>query len=313
MTGTSAVERLTDAAYAAGWGAVRHLPEPAARGLFRVGGDLGWVRHGRGVRQLERNLARVLGRAPDDPVVRATARAGMRSYLRYWSEVFRLPDWSAERVLQVARPSGEENLLGPLARGQGVVVSLPHSGNWDLGGAWIVARGVPFTTVAERLRPESLFDRFVAYRQSLGMEVLPLTGAGTAVFGTLARRLREGRLVALMGDRDLTATGVPVDFFGEPARMPAGPAALALQTGAALVPAHLWYDGPVMHVDLLPAVPVPAEGSRAERIAATTQQVADLFAARIAEHPEDWHMLQRLWVADLTRAAPPRPIADGAT
>jgi phosphatidylinositol dimannoside acyltransferase len=299
-------DRLADLAYALGWGLTRRLPEPAVRSLARLGADIAWRRGADGVGQLERNLARVVGAAPEEPRVRELSRAAMRSYLRYWCEVFRLPEWSAQRVLREVRPSGEENLFGPLAAGRGVVAVLPHTGNWDLAGAWAVARGVRFTTVAERLRPEKLFDRFVAYRQHLGMEVVPLTGGGST-FGLLSRRLREGRMVALLGDRDLTASGVQVSFFGEPARMPAGPAALALHTGAALMPAHLWYGEGGLHVDLLAHVEAPANGTRQENILAMTQRVADVFAARIADHPEDWHMLQRLWVADLDGGHPGAP------
>jgi KDO2-lipid IV(A) lauroyltransferase len=152
--------------------------------------------------------------------------------------------------------------------------------------------------VAERLKPESLYDRFVAYRESLGMEVLPHTGG--SAFGTLARRLRDGGLVCLVADRDLSASGVEVTFFGETARMPAGPALLAQQTGALLLPATLWYDEtPVMKGRVHAPVEVPESGTRAEKTSFMTQALADVFAEGIAQHPEDWHMLQRLWLSDL--------------
>jgi KDO2-lipid IV(A) lauroyltransferase len=110
-----------------------------------------------------------------------------------------------------------------------------------------------------------------------------------------------------VADRDLSASGVEVKFFGETARMPAGPALLAQQTGALLLPVTLWYDGtPVMRGRVHPPIEVPAEGGRPARTAAMTQALADVFAAGIAAHPEDWHMLQRLWLSDL----PSRPPAD---
>ncbi|MGK5500780.1 phosphatidylinositol mannoside acyltransferase [Streptomyces sp. URMC 125] len=295
-------DRLTDGLYGLGWGAVKRLPEPAAAALGRTIADAAWRRRGQGVRRLEANYARVVpGAGPRE--LAELSRAGMRSYLRYWMESFRLPVWSAQRVRESVEVENLDRLTGTLDAGRGVVLALPHMGNWDLAGAYLTAGlGIPFTTVAERLKPESLYDRFVAYREGLGMEVLPHTGG--AAFGTLARRLRAGGLVALVADRDLSASGIEVTFFGEPARMPAGPAMLALQTGAALLPAHLWFDStPVMKGRVLPAVEPPEEGSRREKAAAMTQAVADGFAAGIAEHPEDWHMLQRLWSADLT----PRP------
>ncbi|MEE1939068.1 phosphatidylinositol mannoside acyltransferase [Streptomyces sp. TRM 70361] len=301
-------DRLTDGLYRLGWSTVRRLPEPAAAALGRTVADIAWRRRGQGVRRLEANYARVVPGAGPQRLAELS-RAGMRSYLRYWMESFRLPVWSERRIRESVHVEDLDRLTGTLDSGRGVVLALPHMGNWDLAGAYLTAGlGIPFTTVVERLEPESLFDRFVAYRESLGMEVLPHTGG--AAFGTLARRLRAGGLVALVADRDLSASGIEVEFFGEPARMPAGPAMLALQTGAALLPAHLWFgEPPVMKGRVLPPVEVPAEGTRREKAAAMTQAMADGFAAGIAEHPEDWHMLQRLWSADL---APRSGAAAGA-
>ncbi|WP_059008458.1 phosphatidylinositol mannoside acyltransferase [Streptomyces specialis] len=289
-------ERLADGLYGLGWSAVKRLPEPAALALGRRAADAAWRRRGAGVRRLEANLARVVPGA-DEERLRELSRAGMRSYLRYWTESFRLPVWSTDRIRGSFEGEGMHHLTDGLARGRGVVLALPHMGNWDLAGAWLVtALDTPFVTVAERLRPESLYDRFVAYREGLGMEVLPHTGGS---LGKLARRLRAGGLVALVADRDLSDSGVEVSFFGEAARMPAGPAMLAQQTGALLLPAALWYDDtPVLKGRVHPPVPVPESGTRAERTAAMTQVLADTFAAEIAEHPQDWHMLQRLWTAD---------------
>jgi len=294
-------DRLVETAYAAGWAGLRHLPEPVARALFNRIADTAWRRQGKGVRQLEANLRRVHPDA-DQARLRELSRAGMRSYLRYWMESFRLPTWSLERIAAAMPIKGLDQLNEAMAAGRGAVLALPHMGNWDLAGAWIAsAGGYPFTTVAERLKPESLFDRFVAYREGLGMEVLALTGSDVSVVGTLARRLRAGKLVCLVGDRDLSEAGIQVDFFGEPTRMPAGPAALALRTGAALFPVTLYYDGPVMQAVIHAEITPPAaDGDQREQTAAMTQAMADVWAAEIREHSVDWHMLQKLWLADLT-------------
>ncbi|GAA0381795.1 phosphatidylinositol mannoside acyltransferase [Streptomyces olivoreticuli] len=293
-------EKLTDALYGLGWGTVKRLPEPLAVGLGQRIADTVWKRRGKGVLRLEANLARVLPDASPDRLARLS-RAGMRSYMRYWMESFRLPAWSEERIRNGFSAEDLHRLEEALASGRGVVLALPHMGNYDLAGAWVTTRlGVPFTTVAERLKPESLYDRFVAYREGLGMEVLP--HAGGSAFGTLARRLRAGGLVCLVADRDLSSSGIEVKFFGEAAKMPAGPAMLAVQTGALLLPVTLWYDSsPVMRGRIHAPVEVPETGTRAERAAVMTQQLADAFASGIAEHPQDWHMLQRLWLADLDR------------
>ncbi|MFJ4965548.1 phosphatidylinositol mannoside acyltransferase [Streptomyces sp. NPDC088729] len=300
MSGTAAglKDRLSDGLYGLGWGAVKRLPEPAAAALFRTLADQVWKRRGKSVLRLESNLARVVPDAGPDRLAELS-RAGMRSYMRYWMESFRLPAWSRQRIKDSVHVADVHLLTEGLDAGKGVVLALPHLANWDLAGAWVTTElKVPFATVAERLKPETLYDRFVAYREGLGMEVLPHSGG--AAFGTLARRLRAGGLVCLVADRDLSASGVEVSFFGSAARMPAGPALLAQQTGALLLPATLAYDGtPVMKARVHPAIDVPATGTRAERTAVMTQALADAFAAGIAEHPEDWHMLQRLWLDDL--------------
>ncbi|MFF8810599.1 phosphatidylinositol mannoside acyltransferase [Streptomyces pactum] len=295
-------ERLTDGLYGLGWATVKKLPEPVAVRLGREIADRTWKRRGAGVRRLEANLARVVPDASPQRLARLS-RDGMRSYLRYWMESFRLPAWSRERIHGGFAPDDVHHLVDGLAAGRGVILALPHMGNYDLAGAWVTTKlGVPFTTVAERLKPESLYDRFVAYREGLGMEVLPHTGG--SAFGALARRLRAGGLVCLVADRDLSASGVEVEFFGETTKMPAGPARLAVQTGALLLPVTLWYDrSPVMRGRVHPPIEVPGEGTRAERAAVMTQALADVFAAGIAEHPQDWHMLQPLWLSDLAPAA----------
>lgn len=293
-------ERLTDTAYALGWTAVKRLPEPAAGKLFTRIADSAWSRRGRSVLRLEANLGRVVPDASPERLAELS-RAGMRSYMRYWMEAFRLPTWSAERVRGSFDPLDVHRVDDAMAAGGGLILTLPHLANWDVAGAWIAARGYPFTTVAERLKPESLFDRFVAYRESLGMEVLAHEGGASRAFDTMAERLRAGRLVCLVADRDLSRNGVEVTFFGESARMPAGPALLALDTGAPLLPVTLWY-GDIVHGRVHPPVPVPEHGTRAEKAAAMTQAMADVFAEGIAAHPQDWHMLQRLWLADLPGA-----------
>lgn len=293
---TAPAERVADAAYALGWTVVRKTPEPLAKAAFARLADRMWQRHGRGVRQLERNLCRVLGKDAVDDDVRRLSRKVMRSYLRYWLEVFRLPEISRDRIVSGMRITGDERLFATLDSGRGVVIALPHMGNYEQAGAWLVHMGYPFTTVAERLKPESLFDRFVAFRESLGMEVLPHAGGGA--FGTMARRLRAGRPVCLVVDRDLTEAGIDVEFFGRTARMPGVAAALAIQTGAALLPVTLWYEGEDWGTRIHEEIPVPDEGDRHGKIRAMTQRLAREFEAGIAAHPEDWHMLQRVWVED---------------
>jgi KDO2-lipid IV(A) lauroyltransferase len=159
---------------------------------------------------------------------------------------------------------GAEHFAAAKAAGRGAIIALPHSGNWDLAGVWVVQHYGRFATVAERLKPESLYRRFVEYRESLGFEIIPLTGGAQPPFEVLADRLRGNGIVCLMSDRDLTSRGVEVEFFGEPPGCrPARPT--GLETGAPLHPAHVHYDGDdcVVHIfDALDTVPVTSGSSR---------------------------------------------------
>ncbi len=290
---------LVDTGYGLAWALVCRIPESWARWIFQVAGDIAWRRQGPGVQRLEANLRRVIGPQASGKQLRALSRAAMRSYARYWMEVFRLPVISRERILaQTVSFGHEQTAFQHLAAGRGVIFALPHMGNWEEAGAWIIARGAgKFTTVAERLKPESVYLRFLAFRESLGFEVLPASG-GNSRFGILAQRLRAGGLVCLPADRDVTGGGTEVEFFGEKARMMGGPAALAVQTGAALMPVTLWYEGRDWVAHIHEEIPVPEDGSRRDKVAAMTQEMARVFEAGIAAHPQDWHMLQRVFVAD---------------
>ncbi|WP_199434869.1 phosphatidylinositol mannoside acyltransferase [Qaidamihabitans albus] len=293
--------RLGDMGYGVGWRLVRALPETLATAAFSLGADIAARRDGEKVRQLRSNLARVVPQAGPVELDELTRRS-LRSYARYWQEAFRLPSMDLTAVYREADRtiSGVENLDAALAEGNGAVVALPHSGNWDVAGVWLVGHSGRFTTVAERLEPDSLYRRFVAYRESLGFEVVPADGA--ASFRLLLQRLRENRVVCLVADRDLTTSGVPVTFFGAEARLPGGPARLAASTGAALLPVGSWFSDGGWGLRVHPRIRV---NDRAE-VPAATQALADIFAGDIAAHPTDWHMMQRFWVADLPREHPVR-------
>lgn len=294
-------QRVSSLGYTIGWHAVRAVPAPAAGWLFDQGADLSTRRNGDSIRQLRANLVRVTGGSRSETELDELVRAAVRSYARYWLETFRLPSMDVAKTLARVDTEGWQNLRVAADAGRGVIVALPHSGNWDVAGLWLVQQGYPFSTVAERLKPESLFDQFVAYRESLGMRVLPLTGGDRPPMQVLAERLRAGEVICLVAERDLSRHGVEVEFFGEPTRMPAGPALLAATTGAALLPVHLHYTERGWGQWIGPPIEL-GDGRLRERVQRATQALADAFAERIAEHPADWHMLQRLWLADLDQS-----------
>lgn len=294
-------------AFAAGWKIVRRLPEKTAYRNFNRVADRLWAKRGGGVLQLEQNLRRVVPTATDAEI-RELSKQSMRNYFRYWCDAFRMPDWSQERIVSSVVCYNEHYIDEALALNAGIICALPHMGNWDHIGAWGTVELAPVTSVAERLKPEKLFDKFIEYRTSIGLRIYPLGQPN--VVDTLADELRDDkRIIALLSDRDLTAHGIAVDFFGEKTRMPAGPANLALRTGAPILPASLWYDGPNCCINIHPPVVVPAgaptgddarnQPGYAAAVSDMTQQIANAFQDGIAAHPADWHMMQKLWLSDL--------------
>ena len=285
-------EDLAALGYLAGWKVVGKLPERPVLWAAKKAADR-FSADGRGPAQLRRNLARGTGLAPED-VPDALVKASMRSYLRYWVEAFRLPAIAgpelAQRIEGMIR--GRDLLEESAAAGDGIILLVTHSGNWDMAGMWAARRFGGFTTVAERLRPEELYDAFVEFRESLGFEILPLTGGEPPMAG-LRAKLESGGVIALVGERDFGGRGAEVDFFGEKTVMPIGAAQLARDTGAALHVAGLWFDGDEWGLKVHPRI--PAEG---REIADIVQDSAALMESDIDAHPADWHMLQPLWTAD---------------
>lgn len=316
----SFTDRATLLAYRTGWRLVRLLPERLAYRLFELIADVVWRRQGRGVLRLQGNLRRARPDL-DDAGLRHLSRAGMRSYLRYWCDAFRLPDWDAERLRSSVRVEGDGPVRAALAEGRGVVMFLGHLGNWDHAGAWSTLELAPVTTVAERLRPEELFERFLGFRRRLGMTILPLTG-GSDVFRSLTRALRQGGFVPLLADRDLSGGGIEVDLLGAPARVAVGPAALALATGAALFPVGIRYErragaSPsgwgivVTFYDEVAATSVSGAEERRQAVHSLTQRCVDALSTAIRESPQDWHMLQRVFVDDLDPVVGSEPRDNG--
>ncbi len=303
MTEAGLGQRATAAGFTLGWRAGRALDRRAARAVFDAAADLGWLRGGPGVDRLRANLRRVVGPEPSESDLDALTRGALRSYARYFREVFWMPTAAPEAIAARTDTSGASTVVAIRAQGRGLVFALPHSGNWDAAAVMYGARfGGPVTVVAERLRPESLYRRFQSYRESLGMVVLPLTGGQGPLARSLAATLRAGGTVCLLCERDLSSSGVPVTFFGRTITVPPGPALLAVQTGAALVPAVAGFAGNDWSVDFYPEVvldradaPIRLRG----KVIQAMQEVVDQFAVGIARAPQDWHMMQRLWQEDL--------------
>lgn len=278
-------------AYIIAWKLLRALPEKSAYALFKSGSGFLVRRNGKSVQRLRKNLERV-NPGLSESQMQSLLEEGMASYMRYWCDTFRFPNWDKERINSTVTVTREELLLNGIKSGRGVIVSLPHAGNWDHAGAYFCLKGIHLVTVAERLKPERLFNEFLRYREAMGMEVLALDSRSIV---TLAQRLREGHLIALVADRDLSKSGIDVQFFGKPARMPAGPAVLALKTNAIFLTAFVNYTETGIHITF-DEITIPESGTQEEKVSMLVQKSADNFEQRIRKHPQDWHMLQRIWI-----------------
>ncbi len=282
--------------YFLAWELARRLPEPLAFALGRAAGRVYFRREPGRRAALRANLRQVLGPTVDARTLEVTVRRGIASYARYWVEAFRLEDSTPDQLRRSLRLAGREHLDAAVAAGRGVIFATPHLGNWDAGGAWLGASGYPTTVVVERLRPTELYERFAAYRRSIGLEILPLDDGAEALRGVL-RVLRAGQLAALVCDRDLTGRGVPVRMFGAATTMPAGPASLALRTGAALLPVAVYQARRRGRWEAVirPPVRVEPSGNARTDTAAVTQALATEFEGLISRRPEQWHVLSPLW------------------
>ena len=279
------------------------LPEPVALGLGNVVGDVLYrVRHEHRA-MVKANLARVLGaEGGDAQLLDRWARRSFRAYARYWVEGARLPSTSPDEVVQHTFVDGLRHLHESSATGRGTILALPHIGSWEYGGAFLATQDLPMTAVAERIEPPALFDYFVEQRAAMGLTIVPL---GQQSGGTILSTLRAGGLVGLLCDRDIEGTGIEVDFFGERTTMPAGPATLALRTGATLCTGAV-YSGPGRdHRAIVePPLDTTRTGPLRKDVARLTQEIATRLEGLIRRAPEQWHVFQPLWLADRPTEVP---------
>ena len=284
-------------AYRAGAEVARRVPAtigaPVARGIAQLVG-LGVMRSR--VHQVERNLERVNG-APLDPSDRTRAVAGtFDSYGRYFYELFRLPGATREWLDANTDAVGFEHVVAALEAGRGIVLALPHLGNWDFAGAWLAARGIPPVVVAEPIEPPELFDWFVRTRAQLGLEVVPLSRTAA---NDVLHALADNRAVCLLCDRDLTGDGIPVEFFGEETTLPGGPALMALRSGAPLIPVGCYFlPNGRQRLQIGPPLATEREGRIRDDVTRVTQQLAYRFEELIRVAPDQWHLMQPNWPSD---------------
>jgi phosphatidylinositol dimannoside acyltransferase len=275
------------------------LPEAVAYGLADVGGTLAARMFPARREIVAANLAHITGAAPGSRRLRRHVSESYRAYARYWLETFRLVRETPTFFLERFECRGVEGIDRALERGTGAIVVGAHLGNWDAAGAWAAASGRPITAIAEVLRPRRLFDFFVSHRERLGISIVP---AERGAVQKLIRAVESGRIIAIVGDRDLGGRGPRVRFFGETAPLPSGPARVALRTGAPLFAMGVYgvrrADGRRGWVgEILDPIEPPSEESP-EAVRLLTQEIATRLERLIAQHPEEWHVFQPFWTAD---------------
>ena len=282
--------------YLFAWKVIGILPEKTAYKLANFVSDRIFRRNGKGVKRLRSNYKRVMPNISERELEELT-KDGMRSYLRYWFDTFRLNKWSKSRIVETTFVVRENLLRDPIETKEGCIIALPHAGNWDHAAAYFCSTGIPLTAVVEKLKPEAIFKKFLAYRQSIGIEAISHREKTIPI---LIERLNQGKLIALVADRDMSRNGIEVNFLGGIAKMPAGPAILAIKTGSPLVTAYIRYLNKGIEITFDETIKLPVTGSEEEQIMIVTQSMADNFAKRIKDSPVDWHMLQRIWVDEET-------------
>jgi KDO2-lipid IV(A) lauroyltransferase len=276
----------------------RLLPERVALGCGRVAGRFVGRVAGARRAQVERNLRRVRGRPLREAELRAGVRKTFQSYAHYWVESFRLPDVSPAELDAGMFVDGWEHLEHGLDAGKGVILALPHLGGWEWAGFWLATvRHVPVTVVVEPLDPPELFEWFADFRRRLGMQIVALgPKAGTAVL----QALKANHVLCLLCDRDLQGDGIEVEFFGERTTLPAGPATLALRTGAPLLPTAVYFDtGGFRHLGVIsPPLDATRTGRLRDDVTRVTQALAHELEHLISRAPDQWHLLQPNWPSD---------------
>ena len=278
--------------YLFAWKLIALLPENSAYKLADYVSDRIYKKNGKGIKRLRGNYGRVMPEYSAQKLEELT-KLGMRSYLRYWFDTFRLSKWSKNRIISTTQVIRENLLRDPIQSRQGCIVALPHAGNWDHAAAYFCSTGITLTAVVEKLKPEAIFKKFLAYRESIGIEAISHKEKTIPI---LTERLQAGKLIALVADRDMSRNGIEVNFFGKTSKMPSGPAILAIKTGAPLITAYVRYTPGGIEIIFDETLKPTNSESEEEQIKIITQSMADNFAKRIKENPVDWHMLQRIWV-----------------
>jgi lauroyl/myristoyl acyltransferase len=282
-------------AYRGGAWLAEHTPPAIADRIAALGGKIAYKRAAGKRKTVESNLGRVIGKGPE---LEKTVRAAFGSYAEYWLETFRLGRYSHEELLSMVEPVGDslEIIEEAIASGRGALVITPHLGFYDIGVAWVGAKGWAFTTVAEVLRPKALFEWFAQIRRRHGLTVLPARN-GKSIRVRLGEVLDAGGVVALVSDRDLGRRGIWVEFFGERTTFPASPTLLLVEKKVPLIAGSITRHGDRFRLRF-ERVPYTLTGDEQADITAVAQVTAGALEKMIRAAPEQWHLFSTNWPSD---------------
>ncbi len=283
-------------AYRAGALAARGLPGAAVPAVARLLGAAAAEALPERRLIVERNLERVSGRRLSGRALRRSVHHTFESYGRYWIESFRLPGTSAADIARGIVVDDFDHVSDGLDAGNGVILALPHLGGWEWAAFWLTeVKRVPVSAVAEAIKPPELGEWFVELRRAFGLEIITL---GPSAGADVIRALKANRIVCLLCDRDLGGGGIPVEFFGEPTTLPAGPATLALRSGAPLLPCAVYFESAGRRGLIRPPIPADRTGRLRDDVARLTQTLAHELEDLIRRAPEQWHLMQPNWPSD---------------
>ena len=276
-----------------GAGLVGLLPHSAVIWLGSLVGRVWYSLDGGRRRMATRHMERVLGSGSD---VAGASESVMKSYGRYFAEALWVRAQRIPRLMEKTSVEGLDLVVAARDEGNGMVFSVPHMGNWEVAAPVAAKVGIPVVAVAEDLPNSRITDWFTSMRNDIGIEIVLATGR-VEVMRQLEAAIADNKAVALLADRDLNGKGVEVEFFGENTTMPAGPAALAVKTGAPLFPVAAYFDGDGHRVVVRPAIEVP-EGKRSDQVKKMTQSMAGEFENLILAAPDQWHLVVPNWPSD---------------
>ncbi len=284
-------ERSVVLGFKIAWATFGYLPDSLLQLIARFASKRTFKKQGAGVRRLVFNIARVLNLDINDSKVIEVSKSALNSYMRYWVSMFALPKRSNAYLESAVVMRNEDELANALKAGTGVILAVTHSGNWDLAGAYVADKFGGITTVAERLRPVELFDEFTRHRLKRKIEIIAHRGGKVPPSVALANALQSGKLTGLVTDRDMSHHGIEVNFFGHIAKMPLGAAKLAIENNALIIPAAVFEENGKTIIDFSPSLDLSTQNPEI-----VTQNLAHIFEDIISKHPENWHMLQKIWV-----------------